>query len=194
MIAATQPLTMKKHSCSAESNIRTLKSLVTAKCAFLALFLGVTQVIYAGSATWSSDPGAVDPSSWFDAANWTPQSIPNSAGDTATFGVDSQTDISIAHRLDLGGITFDLGASAYSMTFGGANHKFTFSGAGIVNNSGAVQSFTLAPDTDGASWVYFMDGSSAGDSTAFRIGGGSARTTGFVGLLYFYGSSAGSGT
>jgi autotransporter-associated beta strand protein len=182
---------MRNYSYSDQSNA----SRMTWKVAVLSAFLiAVAQIVHAGSATWSSDPGGADPSSWFDAANWTPQTIPNSNADTATFGVDAQTDISISHRLDLSGITFDPGASAYSMTFGGANHQYTFSGTGIVNNSGVVQNFTLAPDTSGASWVYFMDGSSAGDSTAFRVGGGSATTTGFVGLLYFYGSNAGNGT
>ena len=187
---------MKKHSCSTESNVRPLNSLLISRFpVLLALFLSVAQTVHAGSATWSSDPGATDPSSWFDAANWTPQTIPNSDADTATFGVDAQTDVSIAHRLNLGGITFDPGASAYSVAFNGGNHQYTLSGAGIVNNSGVVQNFALAADTTGAAFVYFQGHSSAGNSTAFRIAGGSARTTGFVGLLFFFGtSSAGSGT
>jgi hypothetical protein len=41
----------------------------------------LAQSIYAGSATWKIDPT----NDWNNPRNWTPQTVPNSPDDTATF-------------------------------------------------------------------------------------------------------------
>jgi len=48
---------------------------------------------HAGSATWNLNPTSGD---WNTASNWTPNTVPNSPTDTATFGVSNITTITSA--------------------------------------------------------------------------------------------------
>jgi hypothetical protein len=47
---------------------------------------------FAGSATWALNPQFGD---WYIADNWTPPTVPNGPGDTATFDVSNITDITV---------------------------------------------------------------------------------------------------
>lgn len=46
------------------------------------LFVAAQRTALAGSATWSQNPSTSD---WNTAANWTPNTVPNSSSEVATF-------------------------------------------------------------------------------------------------------------
>src|SRR6516165_10216804 len=68
---------------------------------------------FAGSATWNLSPTSGD---WNTPANWTPATVPNGPNDTATFGVSNVTGLSFSHTIEINGIVFNAGASAYTIT------------------------------------------------------------------------------
>ena len=106
---------------------------------FSAFFLLLSDFAFAGSATWSLSPVSSD---WSDPANWTPNTVPNGPNDVATFATSSQTNVVIgASPIELDSVVFGPGASAF--TLDDESGVFTFSGAGIVNNSGIIQNFLL---------------------------------------------------
>jgi hypothetical protein len=96
----------------------------------------------AGSATWNLNPTSGD---WNTAANWTPATVPNGATDLATFGVPNTTNIDLSAGVQVDSIVFNPGASDYSLTLatGPSDTGLTIGGVGIVNNSGATQTFIL---------------------------------------------------
>lgn len=158
----------------------------------LVLLLSVGS-IHAGSATWNLSPSSGD---WNTAANWTPATVPNGSADTATFGVSNTTDVSLSGSVELNGIIFGSGASPYtfatSQTIG-----FTVSGAGIANNSGAIQNFinhgTVNIFPPGS--INFTNSSTAGSQTTFTNEGDGAAGFSAGGLIEFHDSStAGSAT
>src|SRR6266702_2696376 len=59
----------------------------------LALSLGALGDVYAGSATWATNPTSGD---WNTAANWRPETVPNSETDVATFGQSNVTNIALS--------------------------------------------------------------------------------------------------
>src|SRR5438445_2502412 len=91
----------------------------------------------AGSATWNLNPTSGD---WNTAANWTPQTIPNGPDDIATFGVSSQTAVSLSLPVGVDSVVFSPGASAFTI-YSSPVINLAISGAGIVNNSGITQNF-----------------------------------------------------
>src|SRR5947207_1050996 len=99
---------------------------------------------FAGSATWSLNPAG---SSWFTATNWTPPTVPNGPGDTATFDVSNVTGIFVSEAItiDVNGIVFNAGASPFTLTVtsdvNSYEQIFKISGVGITNNSGIIQNF-----------------------------------------------------
>ncbi|HEY3938943.1 MAG TPA: hypothetical protein VGL97_16040, partial [Bryobacteraceae bacterium] len=98
----------------------------------------------AGSATWAKNPISRD---WNTAANWRPQTVPNSTTDIATFGASSQTSVSSeSTTIDLNSLIFNSGAPPYTITLDISGYFFY--GAGIVNNSGSMQSFVFLQDGD----------------------------------------------
>src|SRR5690349_6708450 len=96
----------------------------------------------AGSATWNLNPGS---SIWYTSSNWTPATAPNTISDTATFGVSNLTTLSYAPGgllSSLGTFAFVPGASAYTINF--ADNLYpALIGAGVVNDSGVLQIFSL---------------------------------------------------
>src|SRR5213080_3431745 len=88
--------------------------------AAIALAAGV-QSLDAGDATWKQNPVSND---WNTAQNWTPETIPNTEADTATFGRSTIVDVSIGEWSDgsgntvtrVGELVFAEGASAYTIT------------------------------------------------------------------------------
>jgi hypothetical protein len=100
------------------------------------LLLAVQRPSLAGSATWDQNPTSGD---WNTAANWTPQTVPNSTTDVATFGTSGITDVTNTDVIiNLDSLVFDLGASQYTIA---ALDNIELYGTGIVNNSGTMQSF-----------------------------------------------------
>ncbi len=135
---------------------------------------------FAGSATWKLNPTSGD---WNTAANWTPSTVPNSSTDTATFDVSSRSNLSLSASVKLDGITFDPGASAFSITVS-PNFLLTLEGLGIMNNSGATQNFVVA----NFGTLYFDNSATAGSQTFFINTGGTVGSGG--GTIYSLASRA----
>ncbi|MGH8091938.1 MAG: autotransporter-associated beta strand repeat-containing protein [Chthoniobacterales bacterium] len=126
------------------------------------------QTGYAGSATWQANPTSGD---WNTAANWMPNTVPNSSTDSAEFGFSNTANVSISASVDVDVISFDAGASAYSIT-APPNTVLTFS-AGVANNSGLMQTFVAESDSSGGGvFEIFGIGSGSGDLTTFVLKGG----------------------
>lgn len=127
------------------------------------LLLGVRS-IQAGSATWNLNPTSGD---WNTAANWTPATVPNGPDDIATFETSNTTDVSLSSFTDVDGITFNTGASGFTIT-AGAGAGLSFHRAGVTNNTGQTQRFVTATDQDGnAGFIVFSGSTTAGSETLF---------------------------
>src|ERR1700742_4941393 len=113
------------------------KTLLT--LATTSLLVLIVPFSHAGSATWDLNPISND---WSTAANWTPDTVPNGPSDTATFGVSNQTAVSAESSIEVNGIVFSPGASAYAISIA-PPQTFTISGTGVINNSGIEQNFAI---------------------------------------------------
>lgn len=141
----------------------------------LTLYLGLcSERSSAASGMWNLNPADGD---WNRAANWSPVTVPNGPSDIATFGLSNTSSVFLSAMTELNGILFNPGASAYTIA-AHSSFTLTFSGAGIVNNSGVTQNF-IAP-VSGLSGsgtlnrITFTNNASAGDGTIFTIDGGDA--------------------
>jgi autotransporter-associated beta strand protein len=146
------------------------------------LFSAAQRPSFAGSATWSSNPSSGD---WNTAANWIPNTVPNASSDIASFGPSNLTALSITNTsVELDSAVFNSGAPPYTLTI--QIYNLFFYGAGIVNNSGSVQSI-VAPtvDNNGVA-IFFYNNSTAGNMTSFSTVGGA--------IEFFNTSSAGTAT
>ncbi len=138
-------------------------------CSIGFVSLALAGMARAGSATWNANP---DSSDWNTAQNWTPETIPNSLTDVATFATSAITDISLTTGSpynNLATLQFNPGADSYSISSAGAGVGLEFFGDGIVNNSGKTQQLIA---TNNAS-LGFFNSSSCGDQTEFSVLGGS---------------------
>ena len=130
--------------------------------AILTFLLSTTSSSFAGSATWKASAANAE---WFTANNWVQGTIPNSPGDTATFGSSNRTSIDIAFSVEVNGIVFNPGASAFTIASNPAGvPEITISGVGITNNSGIVQHFVV---NRGAAQIMFLNSATAGSLTDF---------------------------
>ena len=117
----------------------------------------------AGSATWKTIP--VD-NNWNNPLNWTPETVPMSEGDVATFGASSITDITTSSYIAVGSIVFEADASEFTIT--PATDNLEIYSPGIVNNSGVLQTFVAAvDDQDKAHAIPFIGFATAGTNTMF---------------------------
>ena len=95
-----------------------------------------------------------------------------------------QTTLSVSDTTLLNGITFKVGASAFTFT---SIPSFTaylnFSGVGIVNSSGIVQNF-VGGDIGGTS-IIFTNASAAGILTAFTGNGGTVNNGSGGGVAFY---------
>jgi autotransporter-associated beta strand protein len=127
---------------------------------FALLFLAAQRPSFAGSATWSSNPTTGD---WNTAPNWTPATVPNGTSDIATFGPSNVTDVINSDTIvNLDSLVFTSSAPQYTIT---AMDNIVLNGAGIVNNSGTMQSFV-------AGAFFFFNSATAGNMTSYRSVGG----------------------
>ncbi len=181
-----------------------MKSRILSCAMVLTLSLGVLSAVYAGSATWSTNPGTGD---WNTAANWSPRTVPNGPADTATFPNSNTANPVIHSSVELDALVFaDSTLTAYTIVAGEASGQdvasLTLSGTGIVNNSDAsIQAVQAAPTlaTNGITNVIAFRNSAtlAAQEQAFSfltaLGGGS---TGFIGgeIQFFDNSTAGDAT
>jgi autotransporter-associated beta strand protein len=117
--------------------------------------LAAQRPVLGGSATWSSSPTNSD---WNTAANWTPQTVPNSTTDIATFGPSNITDVTNADVvISLDSLVFEPGAPHYTIA---ALDNIVLYGPGIVNNSGTMQSLV-------AGAFFFFNSATAGNMTNY---------------------------
>ena len=149
-----------------KNQIPTILSLV------LVSFL-LSRAASAGSATWNLNPGSGD---WNTATNWTPATVPNGADDVATFAASNTTDVTVSLQTTVNGITFDPGASPFTITTGPI--LLTISGAGITNNSGITQDvvvgnlsalYLTGSVTAGSGMVYTNTGSQFSSEQGFVV-------------------------
>ncbi|MES5483026.1 autotransporter domain-containing protein [Bradyrhizobium sp. INPA03-11B] len=162
-------------------------------------------------ATWSTTPGSGD---FNTATNWNPNFVPTG---TAIFDTSTITSLSFSAATQLGGFTFNPGASAYSFS---NNQTLVFTSAGIVinggsafisNNPGGILQFSNASTagsavitnaSGGGRGLVFTDNSTAGNAVitnssalaflgAATAGGASITNIGTGGVLFLNTSTAG---
>jgi autotransporter-associated beta strand protein len=113
----------------------------------------------ADSATWKTDPVSGD---WNTAANWIPNAVPNGASDIATFAASNMTNVGLSSGVEVNGIVFDAGASAFTITVGPSD-IMAISGTGISNDSAEIQNWQISSTLD------FENSATAGEDTSFLI-------------------------
>ncbi len=156
-----------------------LRAALLASVCLGALAILTPGVAYATDGTWIAPPP--NPEEWTQGTNWS--SSPTVPDGTATFTNNSATtSVTISGSASVETIQFTAAAPAYSFT---NFNFFTINGAGIINNSASVPTFTnngfisfdsgtagnAAITNNGA--VTFLNASSAGNSTIINFGGGS---------------------
>ena len=178
-----------------------------AKLLMLVLLLSV-RILYAGSTTWKLNPTSND---WNTAENWTPETIPSSETDVATFSASNTTNLICGDAPGgegtstiVGDVVFTEGAGAYTITIRPVFDNIfpsiiEFHRGGITNNSGVVQNFVAANSgtTKASGRIYFMNSASAGENVVItNEGGASATGDGVYGgfTQFWYSSNAGSAT
>jgi len=113
------------------------------------LFFLTGLVAFATDFTWSSSPSSGD---WNTSTNWSPNGIPNQAGDTVSFGTSSQTDVTISANVSIKSVTFNPPADPFSIGLVGTTHMLEFVDGGVTNNSANTQTLT----TGGGFGDYFI--------------------------------------
>jgi len=146
-----------------------MKTLLLLASTFLSIL--APSGAFAGSATWNLDPGDGD---WNKPANWTPATVPNGPGDTATFDFSNGSSVSLSASIEVSSLVFDPGAATYLIT-ARPGKALTISGTGITNNSGQLQSFaTMINGAGSPGEIFFLNGTGAGSNTTFLNQGGGA--------------------
>src|ERR1044071_9842195 len=145
------------------TSLSTLRFFVAAAL----LFSAAQRQSLAGSATWDQNPLSGD---WNTPGNWTPQTVPNSETDVATFGASNVTNLSITNaRISLASAAFNSGAPPYTLTI--QIYNLLFYGAGIVNNSGSVQSITTPTVDENDADLFFYNSATAGSMMSYSTVG-----------------------
>ena len=154
------------------------------------LLLARVDTAYAGSATWNLDPTSND---WNTATNWTPNTVPNGPNDVATFATSSQREVGITSAIEVDSIVFEQGASSFTLVKGPGeleDYLLTVSGAGIVNNSGAMQNFVLTNHSGAYTAIKFYNYASAGILASYHLQATNAAGYNVPCYIEFYGSSS----
>jgi autotransporter-associated beta strand protein len=139
--------------------------------ATLATTFLVAQTSHADSATWNLDPISSD---WNTAENWTPPTVPNGPTDTATFDVSNNSAVSIAFDVEVDGIVFDPGASAFNITTlptADGTNTLTISGAGVNNQSETEQNIVAGADGFKTGAINFRGSANAGSEIVYTAAG-----------------------
>lgn len=135
-------------------------------------FLPTLATVQAGSATWNLHPTSGD---WDTAANWTPATVPNGPADIATFSTSSRSTVSLANvPVEVASLIFDTAATNYTIIVGRETGfgELTIGDAGIVNNSGKLQTFVADVAGGNAGEIIFIGSAHAGSFTQFTMRGG----------------------
>ncbi|HEY3900471.1 MAG TPA: autotransporter domain-containing protein [Chthoniobacter sp.] len=142
------------------------KAIIPLAGSIAALLLCGQAITQADSATWNLNP---EDGSWNNSTNWTPNTVPNSETDVATFGGSRVVNVfgpSFSDGISLGAMVFKPGASGYNISTGMFG-SYSFFGAGIVNNSGVVQNLEAG---EGAS-ISFYNNSTVGPKVVITAAG-----------------------
>jgi len=112
--------------------------------------------ISARAQTWTG-PGT----DYNTAANWTPNIVPATPANTATFsGTVAPSSVNISATVTPGGFLFAPGAQSYTVTTA-SGAGLAFFGAGIINNSSNAQNLVASNGTA----IQFQGASTAGNAT-----------------------------
>ena len=104
---------------------------------FVAIILSAVPIpALAVDATWLNAPASVD---WNSGINWSGGSAPVNPGDTATFATSTQSSPTLSGNVTITSITFNPGASAFSIQLAGVDLTLQLQGVGIINDSRNVQ-------------------------------------------------------
>ena len=145
------------------------------------IFIAILPAARAGSATWLQNPTNGD---WNEPSNWAPATVPRDPADIATFATSNLTSVLISssdyEQQPLGGITFNPGASPYTISIieqqGSCCFSIAISGVGIANNSGITQHFVANGADEGHGQFLFTNNATAGTSTVFTSNGSTFHT------------------
>ncbi len=101
---------------------------------FLLIPLAVACLVFsptaqAGSATWRLNPASGD---WNTATNWNPITVPNGSSDVAGFSLSNRKAVSISQVTTVAQITFNSGASAFTISSRMEGSAAQVLGAGIA--------------------------------------------------------------
>ena len=150
------------------------------------------QTSQAGSATWLANPAT---NHWNNANNWTAGGPPNGPSDIATFATSNTTGVLHTADVEVSGIVFNSGASAFTITTG-ATATLTIIGAGVTDNAAAAESFATTGSSTASTvggQIFFLNSATAGTAmftnnaaTIENAGGGSTQ--------FFGNARAGHGT
>lgn len=183
-VRAGSPLTApRKH-------VLTASLMATVGATLLSLSAQITQ---AGSATWLANPAT---NHWNNANNWTSGGPPNGPSDIATFATSNTTGILHTADVELSGIVFNSGASAFTITTG-ATATLTIVGAGITDNAAAAENFATTGSSTastGGGQIFFTGSATAGNAPAFTNNPGTIDTAGGGSTQFFGSARAGHGT
>ena len=103
--------------------------------------------------------------------------MPNGPADIATFSTTSRSTVSLVNvQIEVASLIFDTAATNYTITVGGHNKaalsELTIGNAGIVNNSGKLQTFVADVARGTAGEIIFIGNAHAGTFTQFTMRGG----------------------
>ena len=153
-----------------------------------------------GDATWETTPTS---SYWYSTTNWTPENVPNTINDTATFGVSSITTINEAPgglTTNLGAFVFTPGASAYTIDFSRDLYTVAEIAQGVTNDSGVLQIFSVPISSEFRdinelnNVVSFINSATAGALTQWTAAGSSTGAYRPAEIIFNDSSTAASGT
>jgi len=152
----------------------------------------------AGSATWNVNPATND---WNTATNWTPHTVPNSPGDTATFSTSNVSNPVIHSSVEVSSIVFNGAFTQFTVTAGDAASQntatLTLSGVGVMNTSSVLlQNLESAPTlaTNGATNVISFTNSATltttGSTFTHLLAGGGDGVGSAGGQIQFHDNSS----
>ena len=131
-------------------------TLLPSAAAILTLVLSTASSSFAGSATWKANADG----NWNNASNWNPATVPNGPADTATFARSNETFLASEVDIEVNGVVFNRGASAFTIIE--LFNTMFITGVGITNNSGIMQTFAPGPGV-----IIFDHGATAGSLTLY---------------------------
>jgi autotransporter-associated beta strand protein len=166
--------------------IAAMKTPILSCAIILTLSLGALRAVYAGSATWSTNPISND---WNTAENWTPNTVPNGPDDVATFGLSHHTGVFVSTDTELNELIFSPGASPFTIN-AAVGQILTISGIGITNNSGIPQNFVFPTFAS----INLINNATVGDMTFFTLKGGHGQKNDGGFAVFSDTASAGNGT